>query len=126
MDSLSNNESYFYAELRRLFILKSRIESGEPVFFILDEILKGTNSVDKSKGSILFLGKILQKGGTGLIATHDTSLGKMESDHPGHVINKCFEIEIDGENIRFDYKIHEGITQKMNAVFLMNQMGILD
>ena len=126
MDSLSNNESYFYAELRRLFILKSRIESGEPVFFILDEILKGTNSADKSKGSLLFLGKIVEKGGTGLIATHDTSLGKMESDHPGTVINKCFEIEIDGENIRFDYKIQEGITQKMNAVFLMNQMGILD
>jgi ABC-type multidrug transport system fused ATPase/permease subunit len=126
MDSLSNNESYFYAELRRLFILKSRIESGEPVFFILDEILKGTNSADKSKGSLLFLGKILEKGGTGLIATHDTSLGKMESDHPGTVINKCFEIEIDGENIRFDYKIQEGITQKMNAVLLMNQMGILD
>jgi DNA mismatch repair ATPase MutS len=126
MDSLSNNESYFYAELRRLFILKSRIESGEPVFFILDEILKGTNSADKSKGSLLFLEKIVEKGGTGLIATHDTSLGKMESDHPGTVINKCFEIEIDGENIRFDYKIQEGITQKMNAVFLMNQMGILD
>jgi hypothetical protein len=126
MDSLSNNESYFYAELRRLFILKSRIESGEPVFFILDEILKGTNSADKSKGSLLFLEKIVEKGGTGLIATHDTSLGKMESDHPGTVINKCFEIEIDGENIRFDYKIQEGITQKMNAVLLMNQMGILD
>jgi ABC-type multidrug transport system fused ATPase/permease subunit len=126
MDSLSNNESYFYAELRRLFILKSKIENGEPVFFILDEILKGTNSADKSKGSLLFLEKIVEKGGTGLIATHDTSLGKMESDHPGIVINKCFEIEIDGENIRFDYKIQEGITQKMNAVFLMNQMGILD
>jgi Mismatch repair ATPase (MutS family) len=126
MDSLSNNESYFYAELRRLFMLKSKIENGEPVFFILDEILKGTNSMDKSKGSLLFLEKIVEKGGTGLIATHDTSLGKMESDHPGIVINKCFEIEIDGENIRFDYKIQEGITQKMNAVFLMNQMGILD
>ena len=74
----------------------------------------------------MFLEKIVEKGGTGLIATHDTSLGKMESDHPGIVINKCFEIEIDGENIRFDYKIHEVITQKMNAVFLMNQMGILD
>jgi DNA mismatch repair ATPase MutS len=126
MDSLSNNESYFYAELRRLFILKSKIEKGEPVFFILDEILKGTNSADKSKGSLLFLEKIVEKGGTGLIATHDTSLGKMESDHPGIVKNKCFEIEIDGENIRFDYKIQQGITQKMNAVFLMNQMGILD
>lgn len=125
-DSLSDNESYFYAELRRLNTLKSRIKAGEPIFFILDEIFKGTNSEDKSTGSKLFLQSIVENGGTGLIATHDTSLGKMESDNPGAIINKCFEIEIDGDNIRFDYKIQDGITQKMNAVFLMRQMGILD
>ena len=126
MDSLSDNESYFYAELRRLNLLKSRIEEGIPVIFILDEILKGTNSADKSTGSKLFLERLIERTGTGLLATHDTSLGKMEADYTGVIINKCFEIEIDGENIRFDYKIHEGITQKMNAVFLMRQMGILD
>ncbi len=125
-DSLSDNESYFYAELRRLSTLKSRIEKGEPIFFILDEILKGTNSADKSTGSRLFLKRIVECGGTGLIATHDTSLGKMESDYPDLIINKCFEIEINGENIRFDYKIQNGITQKMNAVFLMKQLGILE
>jgi DNA mismatch repair ATPase MutS len=125
-DSLSDNESYFYAELRRLNTLKSRIEKGEPVFFILDEILKGTNSEDKSTGSRLFLERIIANKGTGLLATHDTSLGKLEVEYPGLIINKCFEIEIDGENIRFDYKIQDGITQKMNAVFLMKQMGILN
>jgi hypothetical protein len=125
-DSLSDNESYFYAELRRLNTLKSRIENGEPLFFILDEILKGTNSADKSTGSKLFLRRIVEKGGTGLIATHDTSLAEMKSDFPDEIINKCFEIEIDGESIRFDYKIQDGITQKMNAVFLMKKMGILD
>jgi ABC-type multidrug transport system fused ATPase/permease subunit len=126
MDSLSDNESYFYAELRRLNLLKKRIEEGVPVFFILDEILKGTNSADKSTGSRLFLQRLIERGGTGLLATHDTSLGPMESEYPSVIINKCFEIEIDGENIRFDYKIQNGITQKMNAVFLMKQMGILD
>ncbi len=126
LDSLSENESYFYAELKRLGMLKHRIEAGEPVFFILDEILKGTNSADKSTGSKLFIQRIIQNGGTGLIATHDTSLGNLESYHPGAIINKCFEIEIDGENIIFDYKLQNGITQKMNAVFLMKQMGILD
>jgi hypothetical protein len=126
VDSLSGNESYFYAELRRLSKLKSRIASGEQVFFILDEILKGTNSIDKSTGSKLFLQRIIESAGTGLLATHDTWLGKLESEYPGAVINKCFEIEIDGENIRFDYKLRDGITQKMNAVFLMKQMGILD
>ena len=96
------------------------------MFFILDEILKGTNSADKSTGSKLFIQRIIKNEGTGLIATHDISLGSLESDHPGAIINKCFEIEIDGEHILFDYKLQDGITQKMNAVFLMKQMGILD
>lgn len=126
MDSLSENESYFYAELRRLNLLKIKVESGDPVFFILDEILKGTNSEDKSTGSRLFLKKLIERKGTGLLATHDTSLGKMEAENTGIIKNKCFEIDIDGENIRFDYKIQDGITQKMNAVFLMRQLGILD
>jgi DNA mismatch repair ATPase MutS len=68
----------------------------------------------------------VELGGTGLIATHDTSLGEMENDYPGLVINKCFEIEIDGETIHFDYKLQDGITKKMNAALLMKQMGILE
>ncbi len=125
-DSLSNNESYFYAELRRLKMLKSGIEQGEPILFILDEILKGTNSADKSLGSKLFLGKLVSLGATGLIATHDTSVCLMENDFPGKFINRCFEVEIDGEMISFDYKLQNGITHKMNAALLMKQMGILD
>jgi hypothetical protein len=125
-DSLSEHESYFYAELRRLNLVKTKIEAGDPVFFILDEILKGTNSADKSTGSKLFLQRIIERGGTGLLATHDTSLGEMENEYPWAIINKCFEIEIVGDNISFDYRIHDGITKKMNAVFLMKQMGILD
>ena len=123
-DSLSHNESYFYAELKRLKALKERLEKGEEIFFILDEILKGTNSTDKSLGSKLFLRKLIELGGTGLIATHDISLGEMETEYPVNVVNKCFEIEIDGENISFDYKLRDGITRKMNAAALMRQMGI--
>jgi DNA mismatch repair ATPase MutS len=125
-DSLSDNESYFYAELRRLKRLKSEMEKGEPVFFILDEILKGTNSADKSLGSKLFMRRIIELGGTGLIATHDISLGELETEYPGMVYNKCFEIEFDGETVKFDYKLQNGITRKMNAAILMKQMGILE
>jgi hypothetical protein len=125
-DSLSHNESYFYAELKRLKLLKSRIESGEPFFFILDEILKGTNSADKSSGSKLFLERLVTLGGTGLIATHDTSLGEMENYYPEVIFNMCFEIEIEGDIIKFDYKLQDGITRKMNAALLMKQMGILE
>jgi DNA mismatch repair ATPase MutS len=124
-DSLSDNESYFYAELKRLKTLLSKVMNGEPVFLILDEILKGTNSEDKSTGSRLFLKRILDYGGTGLIATHDISLGELEREVPGKIVNKCFEIEIDGQSILFDYKLYDGITKKMNAVFLMRQMDIL-
>jgi hypothetical protein len=124
-DSLSHNESYFYAELKRLKTLKERLEKGDNIFFILDEILKGTNSTDKSLGSKLFLRRLIELGGTGLIATHDISLGEMEKEFHGNVVNKCFEIEIDGENINFDYILRDGITRKMNAAVLMKQMGIV-
>lgn len=125
VDSLSQNESYFYAELKRLKILKEKLENGENMFFVLDEILKGTNSTDKSLGSKQFLGKLVDLGGTGMIATHDISLGEMEQVYPGKVFNLCFEIGIDGENISFDYLLRGGITRKMNAAFLMKQMGIV-
>jgi DNA mismatch repair ATPase MutS len=124
-DSLSNNESYFYAELKRLKILKERLDSGADLFFILDEILKGTNSEDKSTGSKLYLTKLALRSGTGIIATHDISLGEMEKDFPGKIFNKCFEVEIDGESVLFDYKLRDGITQHMNAGILMRQMGII-
>jgi DNA mismatch repair ATPase MutS len=124
-DSLSSNESYFYAELKRLKSLEEKLASGGNVFFILDEILKGTNSDDKSQGSKLFINRVISLGGTGLIATHDTSLGAMEKEHPGVITNKCIEVDIDGENISFDYKLRDGIASKKNAVLLMRQMGIL-
>jgi len=123
-DSLSHNESYFYAELQRLKILKERLETGEEIFFVLDEILKGTNSNDKSLGSKLFLKKLVALGASGLIATHDTSLGDMETEYPGKVVNKCFEIDIDGDEIYFDYLLRDGVTHRMNAALLMKQMGI--
>ena len=124
-DSLSSNESYFYAELKRLKILKDRFDSDPDLFFILDEILKGTNSLDKSTGSKMFLGKIAEKNGTGIVATHDISLGEMEKVYPRNILNKCFEVEIDGESVVFDYKIRDGITKHMNAGLLMKQMGIV-
>jgi len=101
------------------------LRSDKPLLILLDEILKGTNSADKSMGSKLFLQQMVKLGASGMIATHDTSLGEMENENPGVVINRCFEIEIDGETVLFDYKLREGITRKMNAALLMKQMGIL-
>jgi hypothetical protein len=125
-DSLSQSESYFYAELKRLKTLKDRLKVEKDMFFILDEILKGTNSADKSTGSRLFLKKLTEFGASGMIATHDTSLGEMEKENPGKISNKCFEIEIEGDRISFDYRLRDGITTRMNAALLMKEMGITD
>ncbi|HCC71019.1 MAG TPA: hypothetical protein DEQ09_07710 [Bacteroidales bacterium] len=123
-DSLSDQESYFYAELKRLRALKERLENNENIFFLLDEILKGTNSKDKSEGAQLFTERIIQYQATGMIATHDILLGKL-SDNYNNIINRCFEIEIAGDEVKFDYILREGMTTKMNAAILMKQMGIV-
>jgi hypothetical protein len=124
-DSLSRNESYFYAELKRLKDLIERLESGKKVFVILDEILKGTNSIDKQKGSIALIQKMIGLGATGIVATHDLSLTSLDQVFPERIKNKCFEVDIEGEQIKFDYRLREGITSKMNALILMKQMGLL-
>jgi DNA mismatch repair ATPase MutS len=124
-DSLQKNESYFYAELCRLRTLKERLLADDNMFILLDEILKGTNSRDKHTGSKLFIKQLVKMNGTGLIATHDVELGNMEQDFPEHISNKCFEVEIDGEHISFDYLLREGMTKKMNAAYLMKQMKIV-
>ena len=124
-DSLQKHESYFYAELKRLKELIEKLYNKEKLFILLDEILKGTNSEDKQKGSKVVLEQIIRLKGTGIIATHDLELAKSEDKFPEKIKNKCFEIDIDGEEIFFDYKLVDGITKKMNATLLMKQMGIL-
>lgn len=124
-DSLTEEESYFFAELKRLRRLIDRLNSESRPFFVLDEILKGTNSKDKSEGSRAFLEKVISLGGTGLIATHDISLGLLEKEFPEKVSNNCFEIEIDKGEVKFDFILRQGITSKMNAALLMKQQGII-
>ena len=105
-DSLQKNESYFYAELKRLGELFEQLETGKKLFIVLDEILKGTNSADKQKGSRAVLEKIIKLNGAGLIATHDLDLAGLEKKYPDNLKNKCFEIELDGDKIQFDYKLY--------------------
>lgn len=123
-DSLKENESYFYAELKRLKYIIDKLKEGQQVFILLDEILKGTNSIDKAKGSWKFAENLIQLQATGIVATHDLSLCDLEKKYPENIENKCFEVHIDGEKIEFDYKLRPGITQNMNASILMKQMGI--
>ncbi len=123
-DSLSSNESYFFAELKRLKIIIDRLNSGENLFIILDEILKGTNSIDKQKGSLALIKQLIASKACGIIATHDLVLGSLEKMFPEEVKNYRFEADITKDKLTFTYHIREGIAQNMNACFLMNKMGI--
>jgi hypothetical protein len=123
-DSLSEGESYFFNELSRLKALTEILESGQPVFIVLDEILKGTNSVDKAEGSKLFVEKLLDLPAKGIIATHDLSLCQLENMHPKAVANYSFEVVFEEDELHFDYKLREGVCQNMNARFLLRKMGL--
>jgi len=125
-DSLQKNESYFYAELKRLKYIIERLQQGEKMLILLDEILKGTNSRDKQSGSIALLEKLLRYHASGFIATHDLALGELEKPYPENISNKSFEVIIENDALVFDYKLKDGVARQMNATFLMKKMGITD
>jgi DNA mismatch repair ATPase MutS len=125
-DSLQENESFFYAELKRLHMLIQSYEQGRPVFFLLDEILKGTNSKDQHLGAVALTKKILRLNGVGIVATHDVELSQLSTELPGQIRNLCFEITITDDKLNFDYTLREGVCRTMNASFLMKKMGIID
>ena len=124
-DSLLKDESYFFAELKRIKGVLDWLQKGERIFVILDEMLKGTNSVDKLNGSKELLRKLVHFKSVSLIATHDLKLSEMEDEFPQQVFNKCFEIRIENDDLVFDYKLSDGVTKTMNATFLMRKMGII-
>jgi len=124
-DSLKDHQSYFYAELDRLKTIMDELRSDKPLFILLDEILKGTNSTDKQTGSIALVKQLLPHPCLALIATHDLALGELAQQHPHRVANFCFEPTIENDQLSFDYKLKSGLAQKMNATFLMKKMGII-
>lgn len=124
-DSLTENESYFFAELKRLQQMIDRLKSGEKLFIILDEILKGTNSVDKQRGSLALVERLVRLNAVGVIATHDLQLGTLAGQFPEVIRNFRFEAEIKYDELFFPYKLQSGIAENMNAYFLMKKMGII-
>lgn len=123
-DSLSDNESYFFAELKRLKRIIDLLNQGQQLFIILDEILKGTNSLDKQKGSFELIRQFMRLKANGIIATHDLLLGSLIEQFPDEIRNYCFEADIKDNELTFSYQLREGVAQNMNACFLMRKMGI--
>lgn len=123
-DSLGDDESYFFSELKRLKFIVDKIQN-ENYFIILDEILKGTNSTDKAIGSRKFVQRLVGTNSTGIIATHDLSLCEI-SKELDEVKNFYFDAEIVNDELHFDYHLKDGICQNMNASFLLRKMKIVE
>jgi hypothetical protein len=123
-DSLKDDSSYFHSELVRLKFITDVLEK-ESYFVILDEILKGTNSRDKEEGSKKFVERMLGKGATGIIATHDLGLCTIEQQF-SQINNYYFDAEIVNNELYFDYTMKTGVCKNMNASFLLRKMGIVD
>ena len=101
-----------------------RLQNGEKLFIILDEILKGTNSIDKQKGSLALMKQLVAYNACGIIATHDLLLGTLIDLFPDDIRNYRFEADITDNELTFSYRLRPGIAQNMNACFLMKKMGI--
>ena len=120
-DNLSKDTSYFQAELSRLRLMLEYVKSHTYTLVILDEILKGTNSSDKLKGSLLILEELSRHEVSGIIATHDLGITDLENRYPDKFLNYCFEIGL-SDTIRFSYKISRGVARNMNASHLIEIM----
>lgn len=120
-DNLAGGISYFKAEILRLRRLVRHVKSHPFTFVILDEILRGTNSQDKLSGSAFFLREIVRYPVSAVIATHDIGLADLEAEAPGVYRNYCFEIER-GADIRYTYKLHDGVVRNLNASYLLSRM----
>lgn len=124
-DSVQKGESYFFNELSRLKQLIAYRKAYHPLFVLLDEILKGTNSKDKAEGSRLFVEKLMEEDIRGVIATHDLSLCELEELFPDSIRNKRFEVEIKNDKLNFDYRLRDGVCETMNASWLLNHMELV-
>lgn len=123
-DNLEESISSFYAELARIKKLLDTINDETPIFYLLDEILKGTNSDDRHKGAIALIQQLTSKNAIGLISTHDLSLSKLESENE-KVHNYSFNSEIIDDDIVFNYQLTLGPCKSFNASKLMEKMGII-
>ena len=123
-DSLEDHTSSFYAELKRLKELIDISNDGERVFFLLDEVLRGTNSRDRQVGSMALIRQLAARRVSGIIATHDLALGELERELPGNIHNSHFDVRINGDDMFFDYKLCAGICVSLNASTLMKKIGI--
>lgn len=122
-DNLEENISSFYAEILRIKILIEATKKGEDVFFLLDEIFKGTNSLDRHIGATELIKQLINGGAIGLVSTHDLDLCNLE-ESDNRIENYNFREYYEDNKIKFDYKLRVGKSETQNAIHLMKLAGI--
>ncbi len=123
-DSLEESTSTFYAELKKLKAIIDKVNAGEKIFILLDEILRGTNSLDRHTGSVALVKQLIKHKAASIIATHDVELAKLKETYPANILNYHFDVQVENEELYFDYKLKEGICTSLNASILMKKIGI--
>jgi hypothetical protein len=129
-DNLEESASTFYAELQKLKNILDAVKHNngkQPpirVFLLLDEILRGTNSLDRHTGSEALIKQLVKEEAVGIIASHDLGLADLQSQFPGIIHNYHFDVTINGNELSFDYKLKQGVCQTLNATLLMRKIGI--
>jgi hypothetical protein len=123
-DNLAESTSTFYAELKKLQTIIQAAKRKEQIFILLDEILRGTNSLDRHTGSAALIKQFLHYNAVAVIATHDVELANLEKTYPQTIANYHFDVQVAGNDLYFDYKLKYGICQSMNASILMKNIGI--
>ncbi len=123
-DNLEESTSTFYAELKKLKTVIDLVNDGAPVFILLDEILRGTNSLDRHTGSVALLKQLIRKQAAAIIATHDVELAKLKETYPANILNYHFDAQVSNDELYFDYKLKTGVCESLNASILMKKIGI--
>lgn len=123
-DSLNESTSTFKAELDRMQMILQTVKTQPDTYFLIDEMLRGTNSVDKYLGSKAIIKKLIADNGIGMVATHDLKLAELEKAYPDAVRNYHFDIQVIGGEMLFDYKLKHGECTIFNASLLLKGIGV--
>lgn len=122
-DDLENRISSFYAEILRIKMIVERVKENKKVFFLLDELFKGTNSIDRHTGAKILIKQLGDQGAAGIVSTHDLELCDLEYEYP-KIKNYHFQEYYLNNELKFDYKIREGVSTTRNALYLIKLAGI--
>ena len=123
-DNLEENTSTFYAELKKLKWIIEQVNQHAPVFLLLDEMLRGTNSLDRHTGSKALIEQLIKNQAVGMVATHDIELASLHQQYPAAITNYHFDVQVANDELYFDYLLKEGVCKSLNASILMRKIGI--